>query len=67
MKLFDDSNEMLRLKHHFGNATSTIFDKKCSIILRSKVTKLIIQNAHNNTLHQGVEPIDIGLLKKGRS
>ena len=58
LRLFEDKDELLRLKGRFAN-TSLKHEEQHPIILRSKnnsyFTQLLIWDAHKATLHHGVE------------
>jgi hypothetical protein len=58
LRLFEDKDELLRLKGRFAN-TSLKHEEQHPVILRSKnnsyFTRLVILDAHEATLHHGVE------------
>ena len=57
LKLFEDNQGILRLRGRFAGSTLK-YDEKYPIILRdscSYFTKLVILDAHERVIHQGVE------------
>ncbi|XP_057297885.1 uncharacterized protein LOC130628870 [Hydractinia symbiolongicarpus] len=59
LKLFEDEKGDLRVKGRFGENKKLSYDERYPLILSSDshFTKLLVEDAHEKTFHQGVEAI----------